>query len=91
MYEKPKPESTCRVVLEDGNPCNYDRFLFAICHAWYAMESRPASMSMRQIFVDGLAEGRAIWGQACAVKVKEEARKEKEPKMFTTEWWRRRR
>lgn len=36
-------------------------------------------MSMREIFIDGLQEGRAIWGQQCAVEVKEAARKPKPP------------
>jgi len=75
QYELPKPESTCRVVLGDGNPCAYPRFLYALCHAWYVTKSRPQIMSMREIFVEGLNEARADWNRMCPIEAKEMARR----------------
>ena len=67
-YETPKPESVCKVILESPTPCSYPRFVFALCHAWYAVKSRPEEKSMRQIFVEGLREAREIWGEKCERK-----------------------
>lgn len=63
-YEPPRFESTCRVVLDD-KPCRSPKFLYALCHAWYAMKKHPQEESMREIFVSGLAEGRFKWEKEC--------------------------